>query len=327
MAMENATVKIWIPLLLLITGLSLWLVRPEPPPVRPLVVAANTWIGNEVMFCAERKTGGAFKMLRLGNATEVSWAFKNRSADIVSLTLDETLRLAQDEPDLAVLTLIDWSAGADGLVMKDASKGLAGLRSSRVAVESSALGQYMFNRICEQGGLSPVEMQLVPMPVDEHLKAWKEHQIDAAVNFEPELAHLRREGGQLAWDSRQIPGEVVDCLLIRRSRLSDSRPQVEAFLRAWRAELELVAKRDPEQMARVAAGMKLTPAETLAAFDGVKLLNPTEAEAHLHSEILAQTASRMQKQMLSAGLIRRMIPLNELLLPPRGGSRENPESR
>ena len=59
----------------------------------------------------------------------------------------------------------------------------------------------------------------------------------------------------------------------------------------------------------------------------VKLLNPAEAEAHLRSEIKAQTANRMQKQMLGAGLIWRMIPLNELLPPPRGGSRENPESR
>jgi NitT/TauT family transport system substrate-binding protein len=192
-------------------------------------------------------------------------------------------------------------------------------------VEASALGQYLFTRICEQGGLSPNEMQLVPLPVDEHLKAWKEYRIDASINFEPELSRLRKVGGQMAWDSRQVPGEVVDCLVIRRSRRSDSRPQVDAFLRAWHAELQLIQDRDPAQIAALAKTMGLSPAETLAAFDGIKLLTPAEAEAHLHSEALAQTANRIQKQMLSAGLIRRIIPLSELL-PPGHGASKKPES-
>ncbi|MEN9359532.1 MAG: hypothetical protein RL095_1067 [Verrucomicrobiota bacterium] len=310
--------KFWIPLLLIVAGLGLWLHRPPTPSAPPILVAANTWPGNEALLAVRRDKAGNYKSTRLGNATEVAWAFKNRSADLVSLTLDETLRLAQDEPDLVVLTLIDWSAGADGLVMKDASKGLGGLRSSRLAVESTALGQYLFNRICEQGGIHPSELQLVPLPVDAHFKAWKEYRIDAAINFEPELSRLRREGGQLAWDSRQVPGEIVDCLVTRRSLLRDKKPQIEAFLGAWQSELALIEARDPDQMARIGQKLGLDPDETRAAFAGVKLLQSAEAEQHLHSELLARTAERIQEQMLRSGLIRRVIPLRDLL-PPRPG--------
>jgi hypothetical protein len=100
--------KMWGPLLALFLAIAWWMMRQPPPPQRPLVVAANSWIGNEAIFSAAGAgRNSSFKAIRLANATDVSWAFKNRSADIVSLTLDEALRLAQNDHELVVLTILD----------------------------------------------------------------------------------------------------------------------------------------------------------------------------------------------------------------------------
>lgn len=66
----------------------------------------------------------------------------------------------------------------------------ADLRGRRVGVEASALGAYLPSRSLQITRLQPTEMRMVPLPVDEHPRAWQEDRVDALVTCEPVRGQL-----------------------------------------------------------------------------------------------------------------------------------------
>ena len=54
----------------------------------------------------------------------------------------------------------------------------------------TAAGAYMLNAALAKAGL-PTDITVVALPLDEHLTAWRESQVDALVTFDPVLQVLR----------------------------------------------------------------------------------------------------------------------------------------
>lgn len=287
----------------------------EPQP--PLRVGTNVWPGYEPLYLA-RELGfyhdTEVRLVEYSSATQVIQAWRNSAIDAAALTLDEVLRLAEDGHRPRVVAVLDISNGADALLARAPITRLGQLRGRRIGVEDTAVGGYLLGRALQQAGLARTAVRVVPLQFHRHEPAFVRGEIDAVVTFEPVRSRLLARGAHVLFDSRRIPGEIVDVLVVRPEAL-DRQPQrvrhlVGGWLRACR-ELE----RDRPRAARLMAPrLQLSPAEFLASLDGLRL--PDLAENHQllggRSPAMVGPARRLAAEMLAQRLLRAEIDVAAL---------------
>ncbi|RME33235.1 MAG: hypothetical protein D6786_08240 [Gammaproteobacteria bacterium] len=253
--------------------LCLLLLYACSPPPQPLRVAAIPWPGYEALFLA-RAQGHldpfAVHLVEMESATSVLHELRNGTVDAAALTLDETLSAIAQGVPLAVVLVLDISDGADALLARPGIERLDELRGRKVGVETSALGALMLQSALEAGGLKPSDVVVVPLTVDSHERAFERGEIDAVVTFEPVRSRLLRAGARLLFDSRQIPGRIIDVLAVRTDRVADHATALEHLLRAWFRALAF-QRNHPERAARLMQPrLRLEVEAILAAFDGIE---------------------------------------------------------
>ena len=138
---------------------------------------------------------------------------------MAGLTLDEALTLVQEGIPIKVIWVLTFPRAPTR--WWPATGGRAGGPARpQGGVEQTAVGAYMLNAALAKAGLRTTDITVVPLPLDEHLTAWRESQVDALVTFDPVLQVLRGEGAPVLFDSSAIPGEIVDVLVARTDALA-----------------------------------------------------------------------------------------------------------
>lgn len=272
-----------------------------PVPGR-LRVGTNVWLGYEPLHvrAAAGKLDPRFGAVEFVSASQVMRAFENGDIDAAALELSEALRLSAATRDAVLLLLVDESDGADGLIVKPPRDSVAQLRGARVGVERSGPGAHLLARALERAGLAPGEITVVPLNVNEHEDAWGQDQLHALVTFDPVLSRLRSRGGLLVFSSRDIPGEIVDVLVVRRSVARRS-PELATQLRSeWVEALHEVHADRPGFSAAAAARLGTTPAGVEQLFSTLRL--PEGAGEAPLPPTLRTLAHEIVKAMRSQGL-------------------------
>ncbi len=221
----------------------------------PLRIGANNWPGYGPLFLAT-ETGllshHDAELVDLPSATEVMYGIKHGLLDGAALTLDESLTLLAEGTPVEVVAVLDVSDGADAIVAGQGIASPADLRGRTVGVETSALGTIMLLSALEANGLTMQDVRVRTLTVDDHLAAFQAGEVDALVTFEPVKSQAIAAGGTSIFDSRAIPGRIVDVLAVR-SDVGASRPRaVGVLVDAWFAAQSAVA-RDPAGTAKVMA--------------------------------------------------------------------------
>jgi NitT/TauT family transport system substrate-binding protein len=254
----------------------------QPPPQAPLKLGLNPWVGYDPMVLARDRglmDATQVKVVELASSSETQRHLRNGLLDGAALTLDETLRLADEGVDLRIVLLLSTSAGADVVMARPDIRSPAGLRGRSIAVERTTVGALMLQRLLQVGGLQPHEVQVRNLEASQHLAALRNGLVDAAVTYEPLAGTLQAEGLRPVFDSRQMPGDIVDVLVVRAETLSRRQPQVEAAVLGWRRGLSALES-DPQASAELlAVGVDLTPADYLTTLKGLKFYTDQEGQA------------------------------------------------
>lgn len=283
-----------------------------------LRIATNPWIGYEPLYLA-RSLGHLdperVHLVELGNATDVSRAFRGRLVDLATLTLDETLQLLAKGDALRVILVLDQSNGADALLGGPGIRELAALKGRRIGVEAGALGAYMLIRALEQGGLALQDVTPVPLTLDAHEAAFRSGRVDAVVTFEPVRSRLVADGAKVLFDSSQIPGEVMDVLVAHAHVVGERHAELEALQEAWFRALDHLGKHPEEAAKRIAPRVGLAPKAVRAALGGLAFPGPEENRRLLGGGLM-DSAERLQRIMLQAKLLPRPGNLADLLARP-----------
>lgn len=211
------------------------------------------------------------------SATQVVRAFENGEIDAAMLTLDEALRLEATTHDVALVVEVDVSDGADGLVARASVPDLATLRGARVGVERAAVGAFLLTRALQRAGLGTADVSVVPLHLNEHEAAWDTGTVDAVATFSPVLERLVARGGHLLFSSAELPGEIVDVLVIRASRAKQT-PGLVALLRSQWFAARTWSQDHPEAFAQLAAARLRVPAGEVARMRA-KLRWPDEQQS------------------------------------------------
>ena len=187
--------------LLLLCCLALLACQGEQDELR---LGSNRWLGYAPFYLADDLNwleSSRIRLVEYPSATGVLRGVRNGLLDGGLLTLDEALLLAQEGVPIAVIWVLNTSAGADALLAKPGITTLDALRGKRIGVEQTAVGGYMLNAALAQAHLQVSDIRVVPLPLDEHWPAWQANTIDAVVTFDPVRQKILNAGGQVVFSS------------------------------------------------------------------------------------------------------------------------------
>jgi len=283
-----------------------------------LQVGAHVWPGYEPLFLA-RELGyyddSRIRLVEYSSATQVIHAFRNKAIQVASLTLDEVLLLQENQLDPRVILIMDYSNGGDAILVKPEIKSLEGIRGQRICVESTALGAFFLTRAFQTVGLKPSDVIIVQCEIDEQYRKYLEGVVDAVVTFEPVRTRLIAQGAKQVFDSSQIPGEIIDVLVISKDMLERNPNQVKILLKGWFKALVHLETKPKDAALLISKRLKISPEDVLASYRGLKLPNLEDnlkMMSGLESGLLESTKN-LSKFMLDAKLLRHEVDLNDFI--------------
>lgn len=295
---------------LLALGLSLGLVACGEPVKPPLAVGVNTWVGYDPLVLArDRGLADArqLKVVELISSAEALRNLRNGLLDAAALTLDETLRLVDSGFDVRIVALLDTSAGADMVLAAPRITALQKLRGESIAVEDATVGTLMLERLLQKAGLARTDVTVVQMEATQHMTALLSDRVAAAISYAPVDGPIRAAGFRSIFDSREMPGDIVDVLVVRTEVLKQRPKAVDALLAAWSAGLD-VMRLDPMGAATsLAPGADLSAAQYQAVLGGLRFYSPEESLAQLQGDPpeLARQGEEVARLLIDLKLLSR----------------------
>jgi len=296
-------------------------------PVPALRVGAIVFPGYELMFLA-RDLGlwdeRSVRMVELLANTDTMRALASGQLHAAALTLDELLSARADGVDLRVLAVLDVSAGAD-VVLARPQVGIDNLAGKRIGVEDSAMGAVMLSALLSAAGLTVTQIRKVPVNLDRSEEFFGKGLVDAIVTAEPWAARMEKRGAKRIFDSKAIPGRVVDVLAARSDFLEAQGQHLRQLIAGhFQARTHFLAQPQDASI-RMAARLQTPPEDVVAGFKGLQLPDAAENRKLLApGGAFERVSNDLQQVMVAAGLLPRVADLRELcddrFLPQPGGS-------
>lgn len=211
-------------------------------PRRPaVVVPVSQWPGYEFFVLAhreglDREAGIRIRPVEYPDPQDIVHAYLRGDVRIAQLTTVEVVDICARVPERcpAVVLVLDESTGGDVVLARPPISSVADLRGRRVAVAFSTLGPYVLARALERSGVALSAVPLRGMALGAMGAALARGEVDAAVFFPPFSARAEREQDlRRLFDSREIPGEIFDVLVVEPDWLRQHAAEAAALVRAW----------------------------------------------------------------------------------------------
>ena len=275
----------------------------------PLTLGTNVWIGYEPLYLA-RELGYVdpkkIKLVEYVSATQVMRGLIDGSVNAGALTLDEAILLQQQGVDIQIVLVMDYSSGADAILARPGIRDLRGLKGKKIGAETSALGAYMLYRALEKAGLSVSDVNVIPLELSQHEQAYTKKKIDAVVTFDPVRSRLLSKGAVSLIDSSQLPGEIVDVLVVRKKVVNDQKRNIKELIKVWFKTLKYIQQQPAESAVKMRTRIKLSKPEVLASLAAVKFPDYRE-----NQNLIIGEPSHIEKQSIK---LYEVMLKNKLLL-------------
>ncbi len=251
--------------------------------------------------------GLGVQLVPLGSQADVRRAFERGQVDVFCGSLIELLQI-RDLTDLSpqIITLTDWSDGADVLLAGNEIKTLADLKGKRIGVEIATLGPFVLQRALQTVGLRLEDVTLVPLHFGDEQFAIQQGTIDAVVTFPPvSTAILRSNNVQTMFTSAAMPGEICGTLSADAQLIRDRRPEMQALRRVYQRAVQYARRHPQETEAYLAKQLGISDAEVSAALAGIHIIDEPETVTMLALQgPVEQTIVQIDQLLRQTGQIR-----------------------
>ena len=244
------------------------------PPKEPLRIGVLVWPPYELAFLARDRghyPTGQLELVNYHTPAEMLRAFRYGVLDGVITTSQFALDRSVLRAHSRLVYVIDSSAGGDSLIVHPDIKSLADLRGRRIGVEASYLGGYMLQRVLDHANLRRDQVQLAYVDTPDQEAAFREGRVDAVITYEPTRTRLLADGGKELFNSRSIPHEILDVLLVSKPALDERAPLLRDFVRGLARARDELTGGSKVNLAPLARRESLTKAEFRQALNGVEL--------------------------------------------------------
>lgn len=143
--------------------------------------------------------------------------------------------------DSTALIIGDFSAGADGILIRGADRDIKDLKGKTILLVENSVSHYLLGRALEWAHLDESEVKIENVSDKDLAQAWRSGKGDALVTWNPILADLRQDGDStLVFSSHHIPGEILDLLVINSATLAEHPELGKALTGAWYEGMRLM---------------------------------------------------------------------------------------
>ncbi len=297
--------------------LTFILVSCLPAPLKPLRIGTHVWPGYEPLFLARELGYYGNTPIKLVEypSLDPNAPYRNGEIEMIATPMSGLLILAQTNPEVRALLIMDISQGADAIVAQRAIANLQSLKGRKVGVDRSTLAEFVLSRGLKQVGLSRQDVKIVYVELSDQEEAYKQGRIDAVVTFEPYRSNILKSGAKLLFDSTQIPGEVVDVLAGSKSLLTTHATQLQVFMQGWFRALDYIKKNPEDAARRMAQRQGVTPEQFLKSLKGLHLVTLEENQKILGktNPVLINGAKRLSQFIVTNKILKQEIDPNRLL--------------
>ncbi|QOY88169.1 ABC transporter substrate-binding protein [Paludibaculum fermentans] len=249
--------------------------KPGPPSAAsaPLELTVNSWVGWGPLFIAQEK--GFFDGLNVGIAfTEDAGARRSAmlagqvdgyASSVDNLAIDATFGVTGK-----TVMCFDESAGADGIVARQ-NITWANLKGHKVAVQKGLPGHFLLLTALAKHGLKPDEVAILDLDADKAGSGFVSGTLDVAVTWEPWISKAAgMTGGKKLLTTAEMPGTIVDTLVMRDEVLLSRRADVKKVIDGWFKALEWYKTQPDEGNRIIGAAYKLKPEEVKDIVAGIR---------------------------------------------------------
>lgn len=172
--------------------------------------------------------------VQMGDYVSSLELFKSGDIDGVTATLGDGFSLAAaGGRDTTVVLLNDYSNGNDGILSKAVSS-ITELRGRRIHLQKGSVSHYLLARALAKNGLDQSDVTLVNLSSVDIVSAYSSTNVETIVAWNPELEIMRSSfGGKLLFDSSEIPGEIIDSLIVDTQVLRNQPDLAKALVGIW----------------------------------------------------------------------------------------------
>jgi NitT/TauT family transport system substrate-binding protein len=210
--------------------------------------------------------------------------------------------------DTSAVIVGDYSNGNDGVLLKGANT-LGALKGRTVNLVELSVSHYLLARALETGGMAMTDVKTVNTADADIVGAFASADVTAAVAWNPQLSVMRAQpGASQVFSSADIPGEILDLLVVDTATLKANPDLGKALAGIWFDTVALMMRQDAEGKAARAAMAKLAGAapETFDSQLGTTFLytDPKAAVAATQSPALIATMTKVRDFSFSKGLFK-----------------------
>lgn len=210
--------------------------------------------------------------------------------------------------DSTALIVSDFSNGNDGIVLNGEGKKVADLKGMDVNLVELSVSHYLLARALDSVDLTEKDLKVVNTSDADISAAFNTDQVNAVTTWNPMLSDIKAKPGVTeVFNSSQVPGEIMDMMVVNSATLNDNPALGKALTGAWFEVVELMnaknaaSKAALEHMAK-ASGTDLAGFQ--AQLDTTKLFaTPKEALEFSTSKQLPDTMRKVAEFSFQHGLL------------------------
>jgi NitT/TauT family transport system substrate-binding protein len=225
---------------------------------------------------------------------------------VAGTTMDALSIPAAGGVDTTLLITTDYSNGNDGIVLKGKTK-LADIKGQKVNIVELSVSHYMLVKALETVGLTEGDVTIVNTSDADMISAFKTPEVTAAVTWNPAFAAIKSEpGAHSVYDSSQMPGELVDVMMVNTETLKANPAFGKAVVEAWFDTLSVVTS-DTDAGKSARASMAKASGTDLAGFESQMkttkfMLTAQEAQSFVIDPKLKSSFDAIRKLLFAKGL-------------------------
>ena len=245
-----------------------------------------------------KKYGITIKVTQINDYVESINQYTAGQFDGCTMTNMDALTIpAAGGVDSTALIPGSYSNGNDGIVLKGKGKTLKDLKGQNVHLVQFSVSHYLLARGLDQAGLRERDVKVVNTSDADIAGAFATPKVTAAVTWNPQLATIAATPGAVkVFDSSQVPGEIIDLMVVNTATLKDNPALGKALTGAWFEVMALMKAGNVPALTHMAKASGTTLADYQSQLKTTALMfTPAEAVTFVTSPKLAETMKRVSK--------------------------------
>lgn len=262
---------------------------------KPLVLIHQTWIGDGPIYLAQEKgfleeNGVKIDILRVENEAERRILISNGKADISLETIDMSVVDIGSGADEVIVMLLNESVGADGIISSKEIKSIKDLEGKTIGCGIGNPPYFLLRILMKENGMDKDSINFIDIPAEQAGVAFVKEEIDAACTWEPWLSKANeRKGGHLLISSADVPGTIVDVMVVRSEVLENRKEEVKAVIKSWFQAQEYIKENPKESYEIMGKTFGLNEKEFEELIQGIKWNSLEENKLFFDSNIFELT--------------------------------------